>query len=291
MTSDSHARRRFLVAGSRLGAGAALSIAMPSLYARSVAARTGAEETSTVSVAFDAASNTLFKASSDVVFQSTDGGRHWAALKLPRDRGTRLTTVAVAAGSTGALYVAGRGVGVLRSDDGGQRWRSRNDGLPSTGVTAFTTHADRPETIYAYLSGKGIFRSEDGGAKWRLMDAGPRGGVTDFIHSNMPGSMQSGWFFVAGTQGVRRAMDCFCGWRTVRAVAYHPRRPSDIYAAADTELFVSRDGGEAWSKLAGPATVIAALVVTPGGEIYAAGTDGRLRVGNADAPSWKLVGA
>ena len=74
-------------------------------------------------------------------------------------------------------------------------------------MAALTTHADRPETIYAYLSSKGIFRSEDGGKEWRLMDAGPRGGVTSFVHSNMPGSMQSGWLFVAGTHGVQRAMD------------------------------------------------------------------------------------
>lgn len=165
-------------------------------------------------------------------------------------------------------------------------------------MAALTTHADRPETIYAYLSSKGIFRSEDGGKEWRLMDAGPRGGVTSFVHSNMPGSMQSGWLFVAGTHGVQRAMDCFCGWRdagdlgrAVHAVAYDPRRPSETYAATDAGLHFSRDGGEVWSKVDAPVATIAALAVTARGEIYAAGTSGRLFVGVADAASWKPVGA
>ncbi|MEO5883203.1 MAG: YCF48-related protein [Caldimonas sp.] len=271
-------------------------MAMPSLYARTAAAQPNAHGSSVVSLAFDPASETLFKASTDAVFQSTDGGRHWSILKFPAAPMTSLKTVAVSAGAPAALYVAGKGVGVLRSNDGGQRWAARNDGLPSHDVAAFTTHADRPETVYAYVSSKGIFRSEDGGKHWRLMDAGPRGGVTSFIHSNMPGSMQSGWFFVAGSQGVRRAMDCFCSWRdagdlgrAVRAVAYDPRRPSEIYAAIGAELFFSRDGGEAWSKVDGPAAPIAALVVTPHGEIYAAGVDGRLFAGVADKKSWQPV--
>ncbi len=159
-------------------------------------------------------------------------------------------------------------------------------------------HADRPETVYAYASERGIFRSEDGGHHWRLMDAGPRGGVTRFVHSNMPGSMQSGWLFVAGPQGVRRAMDCFCGWRdagelgrAVRAVAYDPRKPSSLYAATDAGLVFSADGGEKWSQVNAPAVTINALVVTPGGALYAGGADGSVFRRSGAATPWERIDA
>lgn len=194
--------------------------------------------------------------------------------------------------------MTGHGVGVLRSDDGGGNWVERNDGLPGIDVASLTTHADRPDTVYVYVEEHGIYRSEDAGRHWRLMDAGPRGGITALVHSNMPGSMQSGWFFAGGAQGVRRAMDCFCGWRdagelnrTIRALAYDPRRPSEIYAAAKTELLVSRDGGETWSAIDAPGPSIVALTVTPRGEIYVASQDSGLYVRDAAAARWKQLDA
>lgn len=255
-----------------------------------------------VGLAFDPARHVLFKATRQAVYRSSDGGRVWSRVELPKPRSEpTLTSIAAAAAdgaSLPALYVAGNGAGVLRSDDGGQTWVERNDGLPGTDVAALTTHADRPGTVYVYMKAHGIYRSEDAGRHWRLMDAGPRGGITAFIHSNMPGSMQSGWFFVGGAQGVRRAMDCFCSWRdagelgrAIRALAYDPHRPSEIYAAANTGLLVSRDGGETWSEIDAPGPAIAALTVTPRGAIYAASQDGGLYVRDAVSAPWKRLDA
>lgn len=298
MKVENCTRRRLLIAGSRLGVGFALLTSLPSLRAAAEAEREP-QRAAIVALAFDPVRQTLFKASTSAISLSSDGGHQWSPVAFSTaSTATSLTSIAVPSGAAGALYVAGHGIGVLRSDDGGSQWSPRNEGLPSTNVDALTTHADQPETVYAYLIAHGIFRSEDGGRHWRLMDAGPRGGITTFVHSNMPGSMQSGWFFVAGTQGVRRAMDCFCGWRdagqlgrAVRTVAFDPRRPSDIFAAVDASLFFSDDGGEKWSKLDGPESSIDAMVVTPRGEIYAAGSNGSLFVGAPGAASWRRVDA
>ncbi|TBR72421.1 MAG: hypothetical protein EPN64_18220 [Burkholderiaceae bacterium] len=300
MSGVANPRRRFLLVASQAVGATALWAGIPGMRAALAGVpATQATGTDVVALAFDQPSQSLLKASANAVYRSGDGGRLWTPVQLPSTSAPRsVTSIAVSAGAKGSLYVSGPGIGVLRSDNAGRNWSARNEGLPRTEVTALAAHADRPETVYAYANGHGIFRSEDGGQHWRLMDAGPRGGVTRFVHSNMPGSMQSGWLFVAGPQGVRRAMDCFCGWRdagelgrAVDAVAYDPRRPSSLYAATDAGLVFSADGGEKWSQVNAPAVTIGALVVTPDGALYAGGADGNVFRRSGAATPWERMDA
>ncbi|MEP7057259.1 MAG: hypothetical protein ABI809_05750, partial [Caldimonas sp.] len=283
--TETVSRRLFLAGASRCATGLGLIALLPRVHAEG--ATSAGAQTSTTALAFDAARGALFKTGADAVLRSVDGGSHWTRLELPPALAARrVSSVAVSAVEAKTLYVADSGFGVLRSDDQGRTWTARNEGLPDSDVTALATHADRPETVYAYLRDKGIFRTEDGGGRWRLMDAGPRGGISSFVHSNMAGSMQSGWLFVAGPRGVQRSMDCFCGWRdagglgrVVSAVAYDPRVPADIYAATADGLFSSADGGEKWNPLKSPSVAFDALVVTPRRELVAATTAGGLYMG------------
>ncbi len=297
MTQRALSRRLFLTRVSRYTAGLALLGTLPRLRAEDASA--AGEQTRTTALAFDTARGILFKASADTVLRSDDGASHWTPLELPQAPATRrISSVAVSAGDVKALYIADSGLGVLRSDDQGRTWAARNEGLPGPHVDALAAHADRPETMYAYLRGKGIFRTDDGGARWRLMDAGPRGGISSFVHSNMAGSMQSGWLFVAGPRGVQRSMDCFCGWRdagglgrAVSAVAYDPKAPADIYAATADGVFASSDGGEKWTPSQSPPIAIEALVVTPRRELVAAGADHHLYARAAEGVSWRRLDA
>ena len=242
-------------------------------------------------------SQTLIKADAKALYRSSNGGRKWVAMDLPLAARGHLAAMAVAGKGKGALYLAGPGMGVLRSEDAGRSWVARSKGLPDDKVIALTVHADQPDTVYAVLAEHGIFRSEDAGASWRLMDKGPRQDIIQFVHSNMPGSMQSGWLFAATAKGVSRAMDCFCGWRDagglsgkVSAVSYDPGQPQHVYAATTDGLFVSVNGGEKWTKAASPSERITALLATPGG-LYAAAGDGKLYRSADQAKTWTRVGA
>lgn len=236
----------------------------------------------------------LYKAEGRSLAVSTDGGRAWRELKPPLGSGARLRSVSLSAGASPIIYLAGTGAGPLRSSDGGASWKSIAHGLPSQ-PNAIAAHARQAQTVYAHVPGRGIFRSEDAGARWRLMDKGPRGGITQFVHSDMAGSMQTGWLFAAGPAGVRLSMDCFCGWRKggelplpVRAVAYDPRNPARVLAAAASGLFESTDGGQTWSALQSPPGLATALAVGASGELFAAGA-GRLYRQNSGG--WEGVDA
>ncbi len=266
---------------------AALRVLLVGLLAIGGAATAGAiaaPRERIVALGFDADSNTLIKAYPKAIYRRGSGGRDWESVALPKAvaRG-RIVSLAVSAQSPRVLYVAGRGFGVVRSADGGRTWNAINHGLPSNDIAALSAHADRPNTLYAVVTGRGIFRSEDAGGHWRLMDAGPRDKIVDLVHSNMPGSMQTGWFFAATTSGVGRSMDCFCGWRdagglrrAVIGVTYDPQQPKQIYAATEDSLFFSVDGGEQWSRARAPGGNITALVATPTQTLYAAVGEGEL---------------
>lgn len=248
-----------------------------------------------VALSSEPASGALLRAHSDALFVSHRGSG-WEQVQLPAALGDgRIAGVAAAVSGKGTWYIAGPGLGVLRTSDGGRTWEARNAGLPSHDAVAIATHADQPDTVYVYLSDKGIFRSEDGGKRWKLMDGGPREPLTQFVHSGMPGSMQSGWLFAATKTGVARSMDCFCGWHDagglnakVHAVAYDPKEPHRVYAATEKGLFASANGGEAWERLKSPARVVTALAVMPSGALYIASAN-RLFRSTDGARTWEQL--
>lgn len=249
-----------------------------------------------VALAAGDAGKTLVKATVGALYRSSDDGKGWNRIALPAAT-NGIAAIAASAVRPDLLYVAGPGFGVLRSEDGGRHWLARNDGLPSRKIVALAAHATQADTVYAGVSGAGIFRSQDGGAHWTLMDHGPHDRIVGFVHSNMPGSMQTGWLFVATSNGVQRSMDCFCGWQAagalkgkVRAVAYDPQQPRRVYAATGKGLFVSTDGGEQWTRTAAPAGTMTALAAAPSGTLYAA-SGGALFRSTDQGKTWERTGA
>ena len=171
----------------------------------------------------------------------------------------------LARGADNRIYLAGPGLGVWRYDSASENWQSLNDTLPEAGITAIAAHATQPNTLYAYHEKDGMFRSRDAGVEWVKVDSGPREPVQAFLHSDMPGSMESGWLFAGTTRGVARSMDCFCFWGdagelrgVVSAIAYDPEAPENVYAVVEGQLHHSTDGGETWEgvEVAGAVTAL-----------------------------------
>lgn len=249
-----------------------------------------------VALAYDKAGHALLKSDGQVLYRSSDEGGTWESIRLPAAAGGKIAAIATPADGKNIVYVAGPGLGVLRTEDDGAHWTALSEGLPSGNVTAFAAHATQPATLYAYLPESGIYRSQDAGKSWRLMDRGPEE-MTQLIHSSMAGSMESGWLYATTKEGVQLSMDCFCFWRdagdlesVVRTVSFDPEKPELVYAATERGFFRSTDGGQNWGPVTGPESIVTAVVVGPSGALYAATEDGGLNRSTDRATTWEEVG-
>lgn len=187
---------------------------------------------------------------------------------------------AFSVGADGVLYLAGRDVGLYRSSDNGASWSQLTNGLPDKGITSVAAHSTLDNIVYVFVDGEGIFRTKDAGKTWSLVDAGPPEPILTFLHSNMPGSMETGWLFAGTGRGVARSMDCFCLWSDagdergeVTAMAYDRERPTHLYALFGGRLHHSRNGGEDWVEVEAPSDITAVTVDT-GGQVYLANNQG-----------------
>lgn len=253
-----------------------------------------------VALQYDAAGQRLLKAYPHAVYRSGDDGATWEPVPLPAAaREGQIGAFAIPADSPRTLYIAGPGLGVMRSEDEGRSWVSVDKELPSRHVRAFASHADRTQTLYAFFDEEGIYRSEDAGESWTRMDGGPGTPIRRAFHSDMAGSMQSGWLFAATPEGVRRSMDCFCGWRPtgelpgggVLDVAYNPASPDHVYAATAAGIFRSINGGEDWEAVSGSTRATALAVDPRSGALYAAADGGVLLRSTDQGHTWAPVGA
>lgn len=267
-----------------------------SLLAGLQAAQTaGGTEQAVGALAYAPQTETLYRSDGQALYRSDSGGKQWTKVPLAAlPDGGRLAAVAVSAGEQSQLYVAGPGLGVLKSIDSGKSWSHVDQGLPSRDVVAFAAHSTVSDTVFAVVAGQGIYRSEDAGARWRMMDKGPEAKIRRIIHSNLEGSMQSGWLFAATDRGVYRSMDCFCGWRNAgdtrhasSAIAYDPKQPMTLYAAADGQVYSTANGGEEWQAAGSPGGEVSALAHSTSGVLYALLGDGRVAQSRDKGGQWE----
>jgi len=161
-----------------------------------------------VALAYDPSDGNLLKADRDGLFRWRADGR-WESVSIPQT--PALSGVVVNPEQPAMIYISGPGLGVMRSDNGGQTWQALNTGLSSLDVTALALHSFRRQTLYVWLRGIGIYRTEDGGAHWaRMPDEGPPDkDVRGLTHSTLPGSMNTGWLYAATPTDAYLSMDCF----------------------------------------------------------------------------------
>ncbi|HEX9924429.1 MAG TPA: hypothetical protein VGD99_17360 [Anaerolineae bacterium] len=157
-------------------------------------------------LAYNPADGSLLKADNQGLFR-WQAGRGWEQVVEAQNPG--LSGVAINPDQTTTMVISGPGLGVLRSDDGGDNWQEINSGLPRPDVTALAMHSFRRDTLYAWISNDGIYRTEDGGVSWKKMPDVPIEDpqVRGLTHSTLKGSMNTGWLYASTPSGAYLSMD------------------------------------------------------------------------------------
>ena len=131
-------------------------------------------------------------------------------------------------GSTTVLYAGAANGGVWKSINNGASWTPQTDAQLNNAIGAITIDPVDHNTVYVgtgephnsldSYSGSGIFKTTNGGATWALL------GTNTFGDH-------------AGT--------------FISHVLVNPRNTSQVFAASSIGLYVSNNGGSAWSQVSG----------------------------------------
>lgn len=204
--------------------------------------------------------------------------------------GNRFTSAVGIPGDALTYYVGAASGGIYKTVDGGVNWSAIFDGQPVQSIGSLAIAKSDPNVVWAgtgeahirsHISvGQGIYKSLDAGKSWTLMGLEKTGRIGRLVvHPTNPDIVLACALGHAyGPQperGVFRTTDGGKTWSKVLFVdentgcsdlAVDPRNPRVLYAGMwqiqihtwgresggpGSGLFVSRDGGETWTKLTG----------------------------------------
>ncbi len=147
------------------------------------------------------------------IYKSTDGGTTWKKLSKGLPENLVQAHIAIAPSSSSIIYVAigttepndygtGKGMGIYRSDDGGENWKKiSDDGRPEArigggDVPELMVDPKNPEIVYS--TSIVVWRSVDGGKTWTGIRGAPGGDDYQNIWIN---PLQPNIMLVTGDQG------------------------------------------------------------------------------------------
>ena len=215
------------------------------------------------------------------IYRSDDGGEHWRPLpvtvRFPEvtvapgsNPAKRVLRLAVNPGDSDEIYGAIEVGGVIRSLDGGEHWENLSHGHyvndDCVDMHGVLVGRWRPGAVFA-IGRAGLFCSADQGGHWasaQLEPLNPKGQTYCRDIREVPGEPRTIWVaggaaFQSDLGALFRSKDGGTTWSrvdmgvkpqtTMFAVAFDPRRPKHMYAAASGgEVFASADGGQSWAE-------------------------------------------
>jgi hypothetical protein len=186
------------------------------------------------------------------VYRSLDAGETFAYAGSGLAKATAHAIEPVP-GAPGSYLVATEGVGIQRTDDDGESWEVRNEGVigQTLQLAADPSHSDT-----FFMEGAGhLWKTSDGGAHWATSDAGiPYGASAIGVDPNTPSKV-----YTAQLATVYRSTDGGATWPsssalpapggTVRRLVVDPTNSNRIYAGTNMAFYRSSDGGVTWTLL------------------------------------------
>ena len=201
--------------------------------------------------------NTLFAASSEQVFRSTDAGLSWQSARV--ESGAR-RAIAVAPSDGNVVYLGGRPA--MRSVDRGLTWTPMpviltGGGDQAQDVSGLVVAPDDSGRLWAALDGGGVFESRDAGRSWRSI--GLDGQPVRWLAAGAGQEGQPPLYAGVAEDGIYRfdgnswtaVSDGLPARSTILALVADPRTPGLLWAARDGGgVYRSTDGGDQWENVA-----------------------------------------
>ncbi len=218
------------------------------------------------------------------LFRSADGGASWTATAW---RGATVSSVAVDGQDPDRVYIRVAFERVYASEDGGQSFGARWEGLAlNTELISLTVDPHDPGCLFAGGNDR-LYRSTDRAASWQPV--GPElNGQTVF--ALVVDARDRERLYAGATKGAYESADGGLSWRpwgrgleeiTVTTLAFHPHNDDLVYAGTKYRgLYRSTDGGRRWrpaNKGLGDVSIDALLVSEDGRWLYAATSQGLFR--------------
>jgi photosystem II stability/assembly factor-like uncharacterized protein len=141
------------------------------------------------------------------------------------------------------VFAAVQGLGLQRSDDGGQSWQVALD----QDIAGVLGHHGAPSVLYAWTAGGELYASDGAGQHWDRRVAGGRAAVG--AARLVVAADDARQLYLAQADGVWVSADAGATWARfgeqvpdgMLALAAHPTRPGRLYAIATSTLY-SCDG-------------------------------------------------
>jgi photosystem II stability/assembly factor-like uncharacterized protein len=230
--------------------------------------RSGLDDATITSVVnqfvFDPAdSQHIFLATTMGVFETKNGGEHWAKKMDGMKEVLMVVTLGMDPTRPSILY-AGTSGGVYKSIDQAGHWEKVNNGLVppdmvktsrALNVTSILVDPYAPDTVYAATLA-GLYKSTDAAASWERIGES----LTDqMIIAMVLDRTRKGIIYITGRDGVHRSEDGGATWKlinrgftttNIRTIAQSATDPKLFYAGTNgSGLYRSKDAGETWEPM------------------------------------------
>jgi len=209
---------------------------------------------------------TVYAASENKIYQTTDCSRTWQELYFDNDPSLRIYSIALDSKNEKIIYAGTSRGEIIMSQDGGQSWAALKrfeDSKKTSDNAVVRVAVGNPNTavIWAATAGSGIYKSSDRGKTWQnfaevLQAIDSKNALRLAEASFSP----DGQIAIAATKaGLIRTTDGGAHWQPIElvppadktiinTVIMYPADSQRIYYATDTSFGWTKDGGQTWTS-------------------------------------------
>jgi len=255
------------------------------------ASDTGLPATPVVMAVDPASDEHWIAATSEGLYQSTDGGANWQA--TPIFAGASMYGVAFS--PAGGTVYASNFTSIYTSADSGNTWTFQ--GVAPCAAANLAVSPSSPTTLYlGYSCGA---QSVDGGQTWVTFNGALDGA---FFNAIVIDPKSQDIVYAGTSSGLFGSTDGGQSWSAlnvvglqypnVTSVAINPTKPADVYAVANGSVYASTNAGGAWTlKSTGITAYVHSLAIASSKPaVLYAGTSAGVFLSTNSATSWKAAG-